>query len=436
MNKSIFLWTFLVLSTFLFSGEDESSHPTMLPDRGFQWASERLFQLPYYKEIQGKNIGFFGNKTSLATLDRLIEDDQVNVQRIFVPEHGLLGMQVAGEEVSDDLYKDIPVISAYGYGARKIDPKWLVDLDILVFEIQDIGNRHYTYISSMYLQMDSCADAGIPMLIIDRPNVAGDLVEGPILEPMMQSYIGLFGPVSHGMTMGELALFFLKEPYWMNGERYKRLGDDEPFHNVSELDLRIVPMAFYDRNKGFYQNEEALQHWIPTSPNIPSPEAAVCYKGNGLLDGHEIREIVRNYSQNQVQQFESIQLPGVKDQQELLDFIDSCKTIYPFPGVELEPKQNITTGDWDIISFRVKFIGEYHSVLSILAIIYTWESLKHPGNDNGFNNLEQFDKSMGNNWISRALIYTEKYNFSDIAQLIGMDETLFREARQPYLLYP
>jgi len=401
----------------------------------FQLASDRLFQPEFYSLVQGKTIGFFGNQTSLKTLDRLIDDPEVEVRRIFVPEHGLMGVVEAGEDVSNGTYRNVPVISAYGYGARKIDPARLEDLDLFVFEIQDIGNRHYTYISSLYLQMDSCADAGIPMLLLDRPNAAGDKVEGPIIEPDRQSYIGLFGPVAHGMTIGELANFFHKESFWMNGDRYPRMGEDAPFANLSDLDLTVLPMESYDRRKGFYQTEELTASWVSTSPNIPSPESAICYKGNGLLDGHELKEIVSGYKDNQVQQFSAIQLPGMETLDEMMTFIQSCYNQYDFPGVKLTAKKNLINDQWDILQFTVTDLEEYHSTLSILAILYTWESGHHPGEDHGFKNREQFNKSMGNGWISEILVSTENYRFEDIIQLLKIDETLFQEARKPYLLY-
>lgn len=432
----VLLLLIIIIPLFLAFGKGTGDGDSPLNPEEFRMASDRLFDLEYYSLIKGKTIGFFGNQTSLDTLNRLIDDEQVEVARIFVPEHGLMGAVQAGYEVSDGLYRGIPVVSAYGYGARKIAPEKLEDLDLLLFEIQDIGNRHYTYISSLYLQMDSCADAGIPLILLDRPNTAGDKVEGPIMEASRQSYIGLFGPVAHGMTIGELAEFFRDEPYWMNGDRYPRIKEEDPFYNMSELDLTVVPMAYYNRKKGYYQTAANRARWIPTSPNIPTPESAVCYKGTGLLDGHELKEIVPHYEENGVQQFESILLPGVVTRDEMMSFIQACYDMYDFPGVRLIPRKNRLSHNWDILQFKVEDLEEYHSTLSVMALLYVWESHKHPGEDHGFTNRDMFDKSIGNGWVSHMLISSEAYGFSDIRQLIEIDETLFKEARKPYLLYP
>jgi len=432
----VLLLLILIFPLFLAFAKGVSDTDLQNHSDEFRLASDRLFDPEYYSLVKDKTIGFFGNQTSLDTLNRLIDDERIKVGRIFVPEHGLMGAIQAGYEVSDGEYRGIPIVSAYGYGARKIDPLKLEDLDLLLFEIQDIGNRHYTYISSLYLQMDSCADAGIPMILLDRPNTAGDKVEGPIMEASRQSYIGLFGPVAHGMTIGELANFFRDEPYWMNGDRYPRIKEDDPFYNLSDLDLTVVPMANYNRKKGYFQTASQRPPWIPTSPNIPTPESAVCYKGTGLLDGHELKEIVSHYNENGVQQFESIQLPGVTARDDLMSFIQACYEIYDFPGVRLIPKKNKISHNWDILQFKVEDLEEYHSTLSVMAILYIWENHRHPGEEHGFNNRDMFDKAMGNGWVSHMLVQSENYQFSDIRQLMEIDETLFKEARKPYLLYP
>ena len=397
----------------------------------FRLGSERLFS-EQFSLIEGKSIGFFGNKTTKKTLDRLIDDERVNVAKIFVPEHGLDGIVSAGESVKDGSYRSVPVISAYGPGKRKIDPADLADLDCFVFEIQDIGNRHYTYLTTLYLQMTACAQAGIPFILLDRPNAGGDMVEGPLMDGSYQSYIGLFGPNAHGMTQGELSRLFLSEPELLDGDRYDRKGE---YAVLSRLELHVVEMQNYDRSKGFWQSGTSEEDWISTSPNIPTPLSALCYKGNGLFDGYEIREIVRNYNSMGLVQFQDIQLPRIRDKEELIYLIDRCYENWDFPGVQLVPMKNRTTGKWDILHFQITGMEVFHSTLSSLAILYTWEELYHPGEESGFIDKEWFDKAMGNGWVSEMFLAPELVPFSVLESRIRSDEETFRLVRANYLIY-
>jgi len=397
----------------------------------FLLGRDRLF-LEEFDLVEGKNIGFFGNQTSRSTLDRLIDDPRVRVGKIFVPEHGLEGIIGAGLPVEDERYRNVPVISAYGPGRRKIDPRELEGLDCLVFELQDIGTRHYTYLTTLYLQMSSCADAGIPFILLDRPNGGGDMVEGPMLDPAFQSYIGLFGPNAHGMTQGELAGLFLEEGELLDGDRYDRQGE---YSRLPELDLHVVRMANYDRSRGIWQNGFRESDWIAPSPNIPSPLSALCYKGSGLFDGYEIGEIVRDYRKLELVQFENIQLPRIREKEEILYFLDRCYDNWDFPGLQLEPVKNGLTGAWDILRYRITDMGEFNSTLAALAILYTWEEVYHPGEENGFTDVSRFDKAMGNSWVSGLFTEGELIPFADFLGRIRADEERFRNIREPYLLY-
>jgi uncharacterized protein YbbC (DUF1343 family) len=397
----------------------------------FKLGSDRLFE-EQFELVEGKRIGFFGNITTLDTLDRLIDDKRVEVAKIFVPEHGLNGKITAGKEVDNSIYREIPVISAYGPGKRKIDPEQLSDLDCLVFEIQDIGNRHYTYLTTLYMQMTACAQADIPFILLDRPNGGGNLIEGPLLEREFQSYIGLFGPIAHGMTQGELARMFIKEEELLDGERYDRKGE---YAVLSKLELHVVEMANYQPRLGFYQVGRSSQDWIATSPNIPTPLSAICYKGNGLFDGYEIREIVSGFDKMDLVQFQDIQLPRMKELEELTAFIDRCYDNWNFYGVTLIPVKNSLTGNWDIIHFSLTDREKFHSTLATLAIMYTWESLYYPGVESGYYNKDQFDKAMGNSWISSYFTAPLLIPFDHIVNRIKRDERFFEEIRLPYLIY-
>lgn len=396
----------------------------------FKLGRDRLFDEQFHL-VEGKRIGFFGNVTTRDTLDRLIDHGEVDVVRIFVPEHGLNGKIPAGRDVGDEIYRSIPVISAYAPGRRRIDPAMLADLDCLVFEIQDIGNRHYTYLTSLYLQMAACAQAGIPFILLDRPNAGGDMVEGPLLHKEYQSYIGLFGPNAHGMTQGELARLFIAEGDLLDGSRYDRRKE---YAVLSDLELHVVEMENYQRSRGFWQAGVTPEDWINTSPNIPTVQSAVCYKGNGLFDGYEIREIVSGYAGQGLVQFQDIQLPRMKAREELSSFIDRCYENWGFDGVLLEPVKN-RNGDWDIIHFELTHWENFHSTLATLAIMYTWEELHYPGEEHGFHGIDRFNKAVGSSWISSLFTEKELVPFDLIRDRIYEEEERFKKIRAVYLIY-
>jgi len=169
--------------------------------------------------IAKKNIGVVCNHTSLLSdgthlVDALIEQKGVTVKAIFTPEHGFKGSAEAGEKVDykNNLYKEIPIISLYGKD-RKPSKENLKDVDVLIFDIQDVGARFYTYISTMYYVLESAGENNIPVIILDRPNpIGGNYVDGPVLDIKYQSFVGIAEiPITHGMTVGELAKYFVGE---------------------------------------------------------------------------------------------------------------------------------------------------------------------------------------------------------------------------------
>ena len=169
--------------------------------------------------IAKKNIGVVCNHTSLLSdgthlVDALIEQKDVKVNAIFTPEHGFKGSAEAGEKLDykNNLYKEVPIISLYGKD-RKPTKENLKDVDVLIFDIQDVGARFYTYISTMYYVLESAGENNIPVIILDRPNpIGGNYVDGPVLDIKYQSFVGIAEiPITHGMTVGELAKYFVGE---------------------------------------------------------------------------------------------------------------------------------------------------------------------------------------------------------------------------------
>ncbi len=219
--------------------------------------------------LEGKRVGLIINPTSvngslIPDVDLLSKNTKIQLVALFGPEHGVRGDAPAGHKIKDyvDNATRLRVYSLYG-DRMKPSPKMLKNIDVLVYDIQDVGSRAYTYIFTMELAMEAAKEAGIKFIILDRPNPVGGVnVEGPLPESKdlrWPAYNIL--PISHGMTIGELAFMFNKEL------------------NIG-VDLTVVKMEGWQRN--MLWNDTGLQ-WVLTSPHIPTPEVALCYPGTGLL---------------------------------------------------------------------------------------------------------------------------------------------------------
>jgi len=225
--------------------------------------------------LAGKRVGLITNHTGIDRLrrrgvDLFAQADNIELAAVFTPEHGLEGV-LDQENVADaQLQSQIPVHSLYQPGRRRPTPEMLAGLDALVFDIQDIGARFYTYSTTMAYAMEEAAKAGLEFWVLDRPNpITGTRVEGPIMEEKLRSFIGyLRVPIRHGMTMGELARFH---------NQSARLG----------ADLHVVKMEGWRRSMWF---DQTGLPWVNPSPNMRTLPQALLYPGVALLEG------LRNYS--------------------------------------------------------------------------------------------------------------------------------------------
>lgn len=172
----------------------------------------------YLPLIRGKSVGLVVNHTSMVGETHLVDfllDNEIEVKKVFAPEHGFRGDASAGEVIKDgvDTKTGIPVISLYGEN-KKPQPAHLEDLNALIFDIQDVGCRFYTYISTLHYVIEACAENGKPLIVLDRPNPNGDYIAGPVLKPEFESFVGMDPiPVVHGCTVGELAMMINNE-HW------------------------------------------------------------------------------------------------------------------------------------------------------------------------------------------------------------------------------
>ena len=201
----------------------------------------------YLPLLWSKKVGLVVNHTSLVGGVHLVDfllDNNIDVKKIFAPEHGFRGEAAPGEIIEDgiDVKTGIPVISLYGDN-KKPQPAQLADLDVLVFDIQDVGCRFYTYISTLHLVIEACAENYKPLIVLDRPNPNGDYIAGPVLEPEFRSFVGMDPiPIVHGCTVGELALMINGEQ-WHDGNRYCELTvvTVENYTHSSEYSLTVKP---------------------------------------------------------------------------------------------------------------------------------------------------------------------------------------------------
>ncbi len=222
----------------------------------------------YIDSLRNKRIGLVVNHTSLIGQQHLADyllQQHIDVVRIFAPEHGFRGTADAGDEIKDgkDTRTGLPILSLYGK-KKEPSPADLADIDLLIFDIQDVGARFYTYLSTLHYVMRAAARDSIPLLILDRPNPNGHYVDGPVLDPAFQSFVGMHQvPIVHGMTQGEYARM-------VNGEGW--LGDS------LRVQLTVIPCANYTHNIPY-----ALP--VPPSPNLPNQRAIYLYPWLCLFEG-------------------------------------------------------------------------------------------------------------------------------------------------------
>lgn len=247
-------------------------------DGDFRLGVENLLEPEALETLRDQRVGLITNPTGAdralrSTIDLLVEAQGTGgftMTALFGPEHGVRGAEPAGGSVGDyiDEKTGLPVRSLYG-ATQKPTPEMLADVDVLVFDIQDIGARFYTYIWTLYYAMQAAGENGKRFVVLDRPNPLGTDIEGFVLEPELSSFVGLREiPQTHGLTVGELARLFNGE--FLNGE----------------VTLEVVEMSGYD------PEEPPVQElpWVLPSPNIPTPDTAVVYAGTGLIESLNISE--------------------------------------------------------------------------------------------------------------------------------------------------
>jgi len=287
--------------------------------------------------IKGKKIGIVTNHTGILPdgrhiVDVLNEIEGVEIVALFGPEHGIRGEVPDGKSISHgvDTKTGIPVFSLYGE-VKKPTEEMLKDIDVLIFDIQDVGARFYTYISTMSYCMEACAEMGKKFIVLDRPNpIRGVYVDGPILEPRFKSFVGLHPiPVAHGMTVGELAKMF---------------NDEGWLENAVKADLTVVKMENYSRRMWF---DQTGLPWVKPSPNMMTLKTAIVYTATCFIEGTNVSE-----GRGTQHPFEWIGAPWI-DGEKLAKELN----YYKLPGVKFEPI-SFTPTDIEKVTVDPKYEGE------------------------------------------------------------------------------
>ncbi len=350
----------------------------------------------YFPKLSGKSIGLVVNHTSMVGNQHLVDtllQKKIKIKSVFAPEHGFRGNADAGEHVKNhkDLSTGLPIISLYGKN-KKPTSEQLDGIDLMVFDIQDVGVRFYTYISTMHYVMEACAEKGIPLLILDRPNPNGHLVDGPVLQSEFKSFVGMHPiPILHGLTVGELARM-------INGEGWLK--------NKMQCEVTIVQAPHYQHNKPYILP-------IQPSPNLPNQTAIYWYPSLCLFEGTDI-----SVGRGTTFPFQVVGSPTLRNQ----PFEFTPKSII---GMSKYPKhENKTCFGVDLR----KSLPANGFPLDLLIGYYR----DYPDKSTFFNNF--FNKLAGNATLQNQI--KGGLDAASIKKSWAPELNAYKEIRKKYLLYP
>lgn len=412
MKRGLLLVIILMLVLSAFPAEKEVAAHKKKKDNKVTPSVEVL--LDDQKELlKGKKVGLITNPTGIdskmnSIVDLLHDDSDIELTALFGPEHGVRGDAQAGEYVESyiDEKTGLPVYSLYGQ-TRKPTPEMLKNVEVLVFDIQDVGTRYYTYIYTMAYAMEAAKENNIPIVVLDRPNPLGGLsVDGPVLEPEFSSFVGMYPiPTKHGMTVGELARFFNTE------------------FNI-KADLKVVKMKGWRRSMDF--DDTGLPFVLP-SPNMPTVSTTFVYPATGLIEGTNLSEgrgttkpfelIGAPYinSTNLAAELNSLRLPGVK-----------------FRAASFTPSTSKHAGKLSHgVEIYITDRDEFNAVTTGLYIIKTIHDM-YP-DDFEFLSNNFFDKLIGNDRVRTMIL--EGASVTEITKTYQKELSEFKKVRKEYLLY-
>ncbi len=416
MRKLLVLAVSLLVSSVAFaSGPVVKTGIEVLRDRGFEG-------------LTGKRVGLVTNPSGVdrllnSTVDILFNAPGVELVALYGPEHGVRGDLYAGDHVKDsrDEATGLPVYSIYG-ATRKPTKEMLQGIDIMVYDIQDVGVRSYTFISTLGLVMEACGEMGIEVMVLDRPNpLGGNKIEGCYVEPGFYSFVSQYRiPYVYGLTVGELAVMINEE-----GMNRGQKGDQAP----ARCELTVVPMEGWTRDMVY---EDTGLPWVLPSPNIPFKDTPMYYAAAGICgELYGFMNIGVGYTlpfqvfgalwlnpERLKEKLESYGLPGV-----------SFRTIWykPFSGSQ---KGQLVKG-------LQYFFTDYENARLTDTQFYVMQAVAelHP-DKKAFEIISGyglFDKVCGTDYVRKE--FQKRYNVSDILEYWRKDEEDFRTLSQRYHIY-
>jgi len=352
----------------------------------------------YLGLLRNKRVGLVANHTSRVHQTHLLDfliSEQITVEAVYAPEHGFRGEASAGEEIRNgrDSKTGVPILSIYGSRQKPTNTQ-LEGIDIMVFDIQDVGCRFYTYISTLHYIVEACAENFIPLVILDRPNPNGDYIAGPVLKEEYRSFVGMDPvPVVHGCTVGEMALM-------INGEKWH---DAE-----NECEITIIPV------KG-YTHDTPYRVPVPPSPNLPNDRAIRLYPSLCFFEATSV-----SIGRGTPFPFQVIGYPDKR-------FGSFSFTPVEVPGVAMNPKQEgkVCYGEdlrqlKEIPRFTIAYFLQYYHQFE--------DESEFLVRENWLNLLA------GDNRLIDAI--REGMSEQDITELFLSDLETYKKIRKKYLLYP
>jgi uncharacterized protein YbbC (DUF1343 family) len=404
VSNTMKLLTGLILSIFLYG----TAHTQGLkPIIGAEYKTEADIKTGasqmerYLPLLKGKRVALIANNTSLVKGTHLVDTllkAGVDIVKVFGPEHGFRGNAPAGKYVPGerDAKTGIAVVSLYG-SSKKPSPEQMAGIDIMVFDIQDVGTRFYTYISTMSYCMEAAAEQNIPFLVLDRPNPNGHFVDGPVLEKGFETFVGLHPvPIVHGLTVGEYAQMANAEG-WLKGGK--------------KVDLKVIPCLNYTHSD-FYELPEK------PSPNLNSQASIYLYPTLCLFEGTAL-----SVGRGTDKPFRVIGYPGWKD-------APFSFTPQPMPGASDNPKyKGQVCNGYDLTEFAEEFLKN-SGKLYLFWVMDAYQ--RYPAKDKFFTSY--FNTLAGNAKLKEQI----KSGVSEQEIRKSWEPALsqFKEKRKKYLLYP
>lgn len=358
----------------------------------------------YFPLLQGKKVALVVNQTSMIGNTHLVDSllsAGISISKIFAPEHGFRGDKSNGAVVGSgkDSRTGIPLISLYG---DKFKPSTadLNTVDMVVFDIQDVGVRFYTYISTMHYIMEACAENHIPLVVLDRPNPNGYFVDGPVLNLDYRSFVGMEPiPIVHGLTVGELALM-------INGEKWLK--------NAVRCELTVIACKNWDHTY-LYQLP------VNPSPNLTSMEAIYLYPSLGLFEG-----TVVSVGRGTYRPFEIFGHPDMKD-------APYAFTPKPIAGMsESPPFAGKVCHGYDVSEFSSQML-KYKGELYLWWLTSMYDELCKVGKKDAFWYDSFFDKLAGGNKLRQQIVAGT--DVEKIKESWSVDLAAYKNLRKKYLLY-